>query len=92
MNEGFGNMSKIQSGSYITGGATPPYHDSGPEIFRGTQSSPRIFSELTSSGNDAKQSVLTDRVSRQLLRDQVKVNLHIDVGPKARFQGRSNGA
>ncbi|PKI50739.1 hypothetical protein CRG98_028881 [Punica granatum] len=85
LHDGFGNLPKQSSSTYISGGA--PYHDSNPEIFWGMQTGNHMFSELVSSDNDVLskqfgrpiqgdlcdgQSVLTDRVSRQLLRDHVK--------------------
>ncbi|OWM79550.1 mitogen-activated protein kinase kinase kinase YODA [Punica granatum] len=104
LHDGFGNLPKQSSSTYISGGA--PYHDSNPEIFWGMQTGNHMFSELVSSDNDVLskqfgrpiqgdlcdgQSVLTDRVSRQLLRDHVKVNLSLDVGPSSRFPSRCNG-
>ncbi|PIN22258.1 MEKK [Handroanthus impetiginosus] len=68
------------------------------DILRGVQSGSHAFRELTSYDNDALgkqfgrvpngelydgQSVLADRVSQQLLRDPVKLNLSLDLAPSS---------
>lgn len=88
------------------GGGGAPCLVQSPDVFRGVQKDKHLSSEVVSSNVDVlgKQyevrtlgvscigrSVLTDRVSRQLLRDQVKVNLSLDVGPSSQFPSRCNG-
>ncbi|KAL6132039.1 hypothetical protein ACLB2K_070410 [Fragaria x ananassa] len=100
--EGFGGISNSSNGLYGNG---PSYHDSSPDMFRGKQPGSPIFSELVPSENDvlAKQfgrpahteqyngqSVLADRVSRQLLKDHVKMN-RLDLSPKSPLTSRTNG-
>ncbi|KAK4740704.1 hypothetical protein SAY87_024292 [Trapa incisa] len=101
---GVGNLPKpLSSRTYISSGI--PYHEANSENFRGSQMSSHMFSDPV-SGNDnirGKQigrpipgnlingkSVLNDRVSRQLLRDRVKVNLSLDVGPSSRLPNHYN--
>lgn len=105
LHEGLGNLPKpLSSGTCISGGV--PYHEAKSEIFRGVQMGNHIFSDLVSGDSNVLgkqfgrpiqgnlsngQSVLNDRVSRQLLRDRVKVNLSLDVGPNSRFPSQHNG-
>ncbi|KAK7279925.1 hypothetical protein RJT34_24986 [Clitoria ternatea] len=102
--EGFGSMPKSSNGVYISGPSS--YHDSNVEIFRGIQKGSHISSELVSSENDvlAKQfsrplhaepydfqSVLADRVGRQLLGENVKINPSLDLSPNSSLLNRGNG-
>ncbi|XP_061364474.1 mitogen-activated protein kinase kinase kinase YODA-like [Gastrolobium bilobum] len=102
--EGLGNMPWSSNGVYING---PAHHDSnGIDIFRGMQMGSHITSELASSENDVLgkqfarhphaesydfQSVLADRVGRQLLGDHVKINPTLDLSPKSSLLSRANG-
>lgn len=89
--EDFGSMQKPPNGFCIT---VPSYHESNPDIFKGMQTEPYIFSELVPSENGVLgkqfgrpahgelydgQSVLADRVSRQLL------------SPSSPLSSRTNG-
>ncbi|KAF5731182.1 hypothetical protein HS088_TW19G00787 [Tripterygium wilfordii] len=91
---GIGIMPKSSNSLYGNG----PYHQPNPDIFRGMQPGSPIFSELIPCENDVLgkpigspihgepydgQSVLADRVSRQLLRDHVKMNPSPDLSPKS---------
>ena len=102
LQEGFGGISNSSNGLYGNG---PSYHDSSPDMFRGKQPGSPIFSELVPSENDVMakqfgrpahteqyngQSVLADRVSRQLLKDHVKMN-RLDLSPKSPLTSRTNG-
>ncbi|KAJ4705993.1 Mitogen-activated protein kinase kinase kinase [Melia azedarach] len=102
LQEGIGNLPKPTSNFYGNG----PYQDTNPDIFRGMQPGSHIFSELVSSENDVLgkqlgrsahgepydgQSVLADRVSRQLLRDHVKMNPCLDLSPSCPLPTRSSG-
>ncbi|KAB2598652.1 mitogen-activated protein kinase kinase kinase YODA-like [Pyrus ussuriensis x Pyrus communis] len=104
LQEGFGGISKPSNGLYVNGPSS--YHDSCPDMFRGKQPGSHIFSELMPCENDvlgkqfvrpAKaeqydgQSVLADRVSRQLLKDHVKMNLKLDLSPNSPLPNRTNG-
>lgn len=102
LQEGFGSMQKSPNGFFING---PSYHESSPDIFRGMQPGSNIFSELAPSENNVLgkqfgrpahgdeiydgQSVLADRVSRQLLRDHV--NPSLDLSPSSSLPSHSNG-
>ncbi|BBG98309.1 Protein kinase superfamily protein [Prunus dulcis] len=103
LQEGFGGISKPMNGFYVNG---PSYHDSCPDMFRGKQPGSHIFSELMPCENDVLgkqfvrpahaeqydgQSVLADRVSRQLLKDHVKMNLSLDLSPNSPLPSRTNG-
>ena len=102
LQEGFGGMQKPSNGFFING---PSYHESSPDIFRGMQPGSNIFSELAPSENNVLgkqfgrpahgelydgQSVLADRVSRQLLRDN-NVNPSLDLSPSSSLPSHSNG-
>ncbi|CAI0546588.1 unnamed protein product [Linum tenue] len=88
----YANISKPSSnGMYLNGSS---YHDT--DIFRGMQqpgNGPDILSELgprlvlgeTYDG----QSVLADRVSRQLLKDHSKLNTPLDLSPKSPLPSRT---
>lgn len=105
MHEGLGNLPKPSCRPpYISGGAT--YHELNPEIFWGIRTGNHAFPGIVSDDNNVLgkqfgkpsqvdlsngQSVFTDRVSQQLLRDHVRVNLALDVGPTSRFPGHYNG-
>lgn len=98
--EGLANMPKHSNGIYIN---TPAHQDSGVDIFRNMQMGSQT--ELIHSENDVLgrhivrppvepydvQSVLADRVSRQLLGDHVKVNPSIDLSPNSPLLNRANG-
>ncbi|KAL9375972.1 hypothetical protein Peur_032851 [Populus x canadensis] len=101
--EGFGNMQNHSNGIYVHGLA---YHDSSPDLFRGMQPGSPIFSELVPCENDLigkqlgrptpgepydGQSVLADRVSRQLLRDHVKMKPSLDLSPNSPLPSRTGG-
>ncbi|KAJ6971302.1 mitogen-activated protein kinase kinase kinase YODA [Populus alba] len=101
--EGFGNMPNHSNGIYANGLA---YHDSSPDLFRGMQPGSPIFSELFPCENDLigkqlgrptqgepydGQSVLADRVSRQLLRDHVKMKPSLDLSPNSPLPSRTGG-
>lgn len=104
LQEGFGNLAKPTSNFYGNG---PSYQDTNPDIFRGMQpGGSHIFSELVPSENDVLgkqlgrpvhgepydgQSVLADRVSRQLLKDQVKMNPSLDLSPLSPLPARTSG-
>lgn len=104
LQEGFGGISKPMNGFYVNGPSS--YHDSCPDMFRGKQPGSHIFSELMPCENDVLgkqfvrpahaepydgQSVLADRVSRQLLKDHVKMNLSLDLSPNSPLPSRTNG-
>ncbi|KAB1204848.1 Mitogen-activated protein kinase kinase kinase YODA [Morella rubra] len=101
LQEGFGSVQKPPNGLYINNG--PSYHESNTDIFRGMQPG-SYFSELVPSENDVLgkqygrpaygemyngQSVLADRVSRQLLGDHV--NPSLDLSPSSPLPGHVNG-
>ncbi|KAJ1391020.1 Protein kinase domain [Sesbania bispinosa] len=101
--EGLGSMPKSSNGVYINGSA---HHDSNVDIFRGMQMGSHMTSELLSSENDVLgkqfarsphsepydfQSVLADRVGRQLLGDPVKINPSLDLSPNSSLLNRANG-
>ncbi|KAH9646958.1 protein kinase domain-containing protein [Citrus sinensis] len=104
LQEGFGNLAKPTSNFYGNG---PSYQDTNPDIFRGMQpGGSHIFSELVPSENDVLgkqlgrpvhgepydgQSVLADRVSRQFLKDQVKMNPSLDLSPLSPLPARTSG-
>lgn len=88
---------------YVNG---PAHHDSTVDIFRGMQIGSHIQSELVSTENDVLvkqfarpphaepydfQSVLADRVGRQLLREHVKINPSLDLSPNSSLLSRPNG-
>ncbi|XVF53568.1 hypothetical protein PTKIN_Ptkin05aG0109000 [Pterospermum kingtungense] len=93
LQEGFGSMPKPSSGLYVSGSS---YHDKNPDIFRVLQSGSHIYSELVPSENDVLgmgrsvhgesydgQSVLADRVSRQLLKDHAIMSPSLDLSPSS---------
>ncbi|KAJ6294686.1 hypothetical protein OIU76_022713 [Salix suchowensis] len=99
--EGFGNIPNLSNGIYVNGLA---YRDSSPDLFRGMQPGSPIFSELVPCENDLigkqlgrptqgepydGQSVLADRVSRQLLRDHVKMKPSLDLSPNSPLPSRT---
>ncbi|XP_047168788.1 mitogen-activated protein kinase kinase kinase YODA-like [Vigna umbellata] len=101
--ESFGSIPKSSNGVYVNG---PAHHDSTVDIFRGMQIGSHIPSELVSSENDVLvkqfarpphaepydfQSVLADRVGRQLLREHVKINPSLDLSPNSSLLSRPNG-
>lgn len=99
LQEGFGSMPKPSNGLYVSGSS---YHDSNPDIFRGLQSGSHIFSELVPSENDVLgigrsvhgesydgQSVLADRVSRQLLKDHATMSPSLDLSPRSPSPSRT---
>lgn len=101
LQEGFGGMPKPLTSLYANG---PSYHESSPDIFRGMQPGSPVFSELVSCENDVLglqfarpahgeydgQSVLADRVSRQLLRESVKMNPSLDLSSSSPLPSRTN--
>ncbi|KAF9668384.1 hypothetical protein SADUNF_Sadunf15G0123100 [Salix dunnii] len=99
--EGFGNMPNLSNVIYVNGLA---YLNSNPDLFRGMQPGSPIFSELVPCENDLigkqlgrptqgepydGQSVLADRVSRQLLRDHVKMKPSLDLSPNSPLPSRT---
>ncbi|KAK8467522.1 hypothetical protein PHAVU_007G072801 [Phaseolus vulgaris] len=101
--EGFGSIPKSSNGMYVNG---PAHHDSTVDIFRGMQIGSHIPSELVSSENDVLvkqfarhphaephdfQSVLADRVGRQLLGEHVRINPSLDLSPSSSLLSRPNG-
>ncbi|KAJ8771473.1 hypothetical protein K2173_026650 [Erythroxylum novogranatense] len=103
LQECFLNMSRPSNTVYNNG---PSYHDSNLDLFRGMQMGSQIFSELIPCEYDALgkqlgrpahgelydgQSVLADQVSRQLLRDHVKMKPSMDLSPKSPLPSRTSG-
>ncbi|GAV79317.1 Pkinase domain-containing protein [Cephalotus follicularis] len=98
LQEGFGSMPKAFNHLYVNG---PSYHDSNPDIFRDMQPGSHIFSELVPCENDVGrhahvelydgQSVLADRVSRQLLGDHGKMNPSLDLILSSPLPSRTSG-
>ncbi|KAK2404568.1 mitogen-activated protein kinase kinase kinase YODA [Trifolium repens] len=101
--ECLGSMPKSPNGVYMNGST---HHDPNIDIFRGMQTGSHIKSELVSSESDALskqfvrsphaepydfQSVLADRVGRQLLGDHVKINPSFDPSPSSSLLHRTNG-
>ncbi|XP_061353817.1 mitogen-activated protein kinase kinase kinase YODA-like [Gastrolobium bilobum] len=99
--EGLGSLPKSSNGAY---NSVPAHHDSNVDIFRGMQKTSHITSELVLSENDGLgkqfarhpphdepyvQSVLADRVCRQLLGDHVYPSL--DLSPNSSLLRRPNG-
>ncbi|CAN0891737.1 Mitogen-activated protein kinase kinase kinase YODA [Linum grandiflorum] len=70
------NHMKGFAGMYPNGHS---YNDAAPDMFRGMQ-----------PGYDG-QSVLADRVSRQLLKDHSKLHSPLDLSPKSSLPSRNNG-
>ncbi|KAE9464849.1 hypothetical protein C3L33_03237, partial [Rhododendron williamsianum] len=96
---GFGIKPKPPQSPYIS---SPSYHD----IFRGVNSGSQIFRELLPSESDTcgkqfgrpnhgepydGQSVLADRVSQQLLRDNPKLSPSLDLSSCSPLPNRTNG-
>lgn len=104
LQEGFGSMPNSSNSPY-NGYSNSPYNDPNPDKFRGMQSGSPIFSELMSSENIlAKQlgkpahgepydgqSVLADRVSRQLARDPMNMNPSLDLSPSTFLHSQMSG-
>ncbi|XP_020223287.1 mitogen-activated protein kinase kinase kinase YODA [Cajanus cajan] len=101
--EGLGSLPKSPNGVYVSG---PAHHDLNVDIFRGMQQTSHITSELVPSESDVLgkqfarsphnepydvQSVLADRVCRQLLGDNVKINPSLDLSPNSSLLSRANG-
>ncbi|XP_028773220.1 mitogen-activated protein kinase kinase kinase YODA [Neltuma alba] len=98
--DGLANLPKHSNSIYIN---APAHHDSGIDIFRNLQMGSQT--ELILSENDVMgkhfarppvepydvQSVLADRVSRQLLGDHVKIKPSLDLSPNSPLLNRSNG-
>nr|AND01204.1 putative mitogen-activated kinase kinase kinase [Linum usitatissimum] len=76
--EGFANNTSKPSNGIFPNGAL--YHDAAPDIFRVPQGE-------TYDG----QSVLADRVSRQLIKDHAKLHSPLDLSPKSPLPSRTNG-
>ena len=102
LQEGLGSIPKPSNGVYING---PAHHDSNIDIFRAMQGS-HVSSEFVPSENDILgkqfarhvlgetydvQSVLADRVCRQLLGDPVTINPSLDLSPSSSLLSRPNG-
>lgn len=101
--EGFGSLPKSPNGVYVS---SPAHHDLNVDIFRGMQQMTQITSELVPSESDVLgkqfarsphnepydvQSVLADRVCRQLLGDNGKINPSLDLSPNSSLLSRANG-
>lgn len=101
--EGFGGMPKSANSLYANGTS---YHDPNPNIFGGMQPGSHVFPELVSGENNVLgkqfvrsthgeqydgQSVLADRVSRQLLGDHVKMSPRLDLSPSSPLPNHTNG-
>lgn len=101
--EGFSNMTKTPNGLFIN---SSPYQDSNTDMFRVMQTGSHIFSELVPNENEVPvkpfvrpalgepydgQSVLADRVSRQLLGDHGKVAPFLDLSPSSSLPSHTNG-
>ncbi|KAF7813141.1 mitogen-activated protein kinase kinase kinase YODA-like [Senna tora] len=99
--DGLGSLPKPSNGIYMN---APAHHDSNVDIFRAPQMG--SHTELVHSENDVLgkhfarppaesydvQSVLADRVCRQLLGDHVKTNNpSLDLSPNSSFLNRANG-
>lgn len=103
LQEGFGGMPKSANNFYVNGNS---YYNHNPNIFGGMQPGPHVFPELGSGESNAMgkqfarqahgeqydgQSVLADRVSRQLLGDHMKMNPSLDLSPNSPLPNRTNG-
>lgn len=99
--EGLGSLPKPTNGVYIN---APAHHESTLDIFRSLQIGSHI--EMVHNENDVLgkhfartppaepydvQSVLADRVCRQLLGDHVKTNPSLDLSPNSPLFSRANG-
>ncbi|XP_071723998.1 mitogen-activated protein kinase kinase kinase YODA-like [Rutidosis leptorrhynchoides] len=71
----------------------PCHETNNPDIFRGMQPGTHMFSELVPAHGEAYdgQSVLADRVSRQLLGDNAKTAPSLELSPKSPLPSRING-
>ena len=101
LQEGFGSMPKPLTSLYVNG---PSYHDPSLDIFRSMQPGSHAFSELVTSENDVLgmqfarlahaehdgQTVLADRVSRQLLRDDVALSPSLDLSSSSSLPSRTH--
>ncbi|KAI4351699.1 hypothetical protein L6164_006033 [Bauhinia variegata] len=103
--ECLGSLPKPSNSVYINSPTAPVHHDSNVDIFRGMQMGSHITSELVSE-NDVTgkqlavpahaesydvQSVLADRVCRQLLGEHGKINPSLDLSPNSSLLSRANG-
>ncbi|GMP70291.1 hypothetical protein CsSME_00029204 [Camellia sinensis var. sinensis] len=103
LQEGFGSQPNPQQNPYIN---SPSYHSPNHDIFRGMQSGSHIFREHLSGESEAHgkhfgrpihgelydgQLVLADRVSQQLLREQVKLSPSLDLSSCSLLPDRTNG-
>lgn len=103
LQEDFGIKPKPPQSPYIS---SPSYHSPNHDIFRGVNSGSQIFRELLSGENDSfgkqfgrpnhgepydGQSVLADRVSQQLLRDNPKLSPSLDLSSCSPLPNRTNG-
>ncbi|GAB4826341.1 hypothetical protein Ancab_009207 [Ancistrocladus abbreviatus] len=95
LQEGFGSIPKSSNSVFLNG---PSYHYRNPHFFRTMQPGSHAFWDLVCSENEVAvkqvgrpshgdlyngQSVLADRVSQQLLREHVKLNMSLDFGPRS---------
>lgn len=102
LQENFGSLPKPSNGFYINGFS---YNDSSADIFRGIQPGSHVFSELVPCENGVLgkhltrpahgelydgQPVLADCVSRQLLRNNVKLNPSLDLSPSSHLPSHTN--
>lgn len=102
LQESFGNVSKFSGRIYING---PSHQDPNLDIFRGTQSGSLNLRDRAPCESEALgmasaksahgelydgQSVLADRVSHQLLRDQVRLNPSLDLGHNSMLPSHSH--
>lgn len=98
LQEGLGNISKPPNNPYPN---SPSYHDPNADIFRGMQPGSHIFPESDALGKQFGRTphgemydghlVFADCVSRQLLREQVKMNPSLDLNPCSMLPSRSSG-
>lgn len=103
--EVLGSMPKSSSNGVYMNMNGPVHHDSNIDIFRGMQHITSEL--VPNSENDVLgkqfarppphaepydfQSVLADRVGRQLLGDHVKINPSLDLSPNSSLLSRANG-
>lgn len=104
MQEGFGALPKSPNSVFLNG---PCYHDPNPNILRGMQSGPHALTLVSSDneirikqvererpcqGDPCKgRTVLADRVSKQLLREHVKLNPSVEFSPRSTLPSRTHG-
>ncbi|XP_021726676.1 mitogen-activated protein kinase kinase kinase YODA-like [Chenopodium quinoa] len=102
MQEGFGALPKSPNSVFLNG----PY-DPSPNILRGMQSGPHGLTLVSSEneirikqvererpyqGNPCNgRTVLADRVSKQLLREHVKLNPSVEFSPRSTLPSRTHG-